>query len=86
MRKVLLISLLVLALNLGLTSGASAQDQTCTQAYGGGVVCGAANPPIEHKPVKTGLADNLALAGGLILLASGVFFYFSKRVNNSIAG
>lgn len=86
MRKILFITLLVLALNLGLTSGASAEDQTCTQAYGGGVVCGAANPPIEHKPVKTGLADNLALAGGFILLASGAFFYLSKRINNSILG
>lgn len=86
MRKVLFITLLVLALNLGQSFSVSAEDQTCTQAYGGGVVCGAANPPIEHKPVKTGLADNLAFAGGLVLLASGAFFYLSKRINNSILG
>lgn len=60
-----------------------ADEQVCTQVYGGGVVCGAKAP--EHKPVETGLAENLALMGGAFILASGALLYFSRKtkVNSS---
>ena len=47
----------------------------CPQPYGGGVVCGV------HVPVETGIADNIALIGSLMLGSSGIFYYFSKRAN-----
>ena len=49
----------------------------CPQPYGGGVVCGV------HVPVETGIADNIALIGSLMLGSSGIFYYFSKRANKN---
>lgn len=57
-----------------------AQEQTCTQVYGGGVVCGAQAP--EHKPIETGLAENLGLIGAGFLLTSGVLLYLSRKAKN----
>jgi LPXTG-motif cell wall-anchored protein len=45
----------------------------CPQAYGGGVVCGV------HTPVETGLGDNLAIIGGVLLISSLIFLVLSKR-------
>lgn len=53
---------------------ALAQTQVCTQAYGGGVICGV------HTPVETGLAENLGKVGIGAILTSGVFFYISKKI------
>lgn len=53
-----------------------AQEQICTQVYGGGVVCGAKT---EHKPVDTGIGENLVAFGAGLILVSGVLFYFSKK-------
>ncbi|MCX6703918.1 MAG: hypothetical protein NTZ07_00530 [Candidatus Woesebacteria bacterium] len=45
----------------------------CPQAYGGGVVCGV------HTPVATGLGDNLAMVGGVLLISSVIFLVLSKK-------
>jgi hypothetical protein len=60
-----------------------AQERTCTAVYGGGVVCGAATPTeITHQPVGTAIGDaNPAIVGLILLAISGLFFYFSKRLN-----
>ena len=54
-----------------------ADDQICTQVYGGGVVCGA------HTPVNTGVADNLGLAGVGLTLSSGALFFLSKKFKSA---
>jgi hypothetical protein len=48
----------------------------CPQPYGGGVVCGV------HTPVNTGLGDNLAVVGGILLVSSLVFLFLSKKFNS----
>lgn len=78
-----IIALIVLTVTLVLAVFAKpasilADEQTCVQVYGGGVVCGAEAP--EHKPVEAGLAENLAIIGGGFLLASGVLLYYSRKV------
>jgi len=56
------------------------QESVCTQVYGGGVVCGAALPPIEHKPVSAGLGDlNPVLLGSILILFSLSVLFFAKR-------
>ena len=45
----------------------------CPQPYGGGVVCGV------HTPVATGLGDNLATVGGVLLVSSLIFLVLSKK-------
>ncbi len=83
MSRKLLVSLVIAgSLFLLAPALASAQEQTCTQVYGGGVVCGAATP--EHKPVPTGIGDNLALMGGGFILASGVLLFLSKKAKKSL--
>jgi LPXTG-motif cell wall-anchored protein len=54
-----------------------AEDQQviCPQAYGGGVVCGV------HTPVNTGIGDNLAVVGGVLLVSSLMFLVLSKKFN-----
>jgi len=47
----------------------------CPQPYGGGVVCGV------HTPVNTGLGDNLAVVGGVLLVSSLMFLFLSKKFN-----
>ena len=59
---------------LAMPSLAMAQEQVCTQVYGGGVVCGV------HTVVETGLGENLAMAG-FVLIASSIFLhYFAKKL------
>jgi hypothetical protein len=54
-------------------------EENCVQVYGGGVVCGEEAP--EHEPVDTDLGDiNFTVVGGTLLLASGTFFYLSKKI------
>lgn len=61
---------------------ASYAEENCVQVYGGGVVCGEEAP--EHEPVDTDLGDiNFAVVGGALLLASGAFFYLSRKVKTS---
>lgn len=67
---------------------ASAEEQTvapgvCVQVYGGGVVCGAQAP--EHKPVETGLADNLGVLGLGFVATSGALLFLSKKAKQSLA-
>ena len=45
----------------------------CPQPYGGGVVCGV------HTPVNTGIGDNLALIGAILLVSSLIFLVLSKK-------
>jgi LPXTG-motif cell wall-anchored protein len=47
----------------------------CPQPYGGGVVCGV------HTPINTGLGDNLAIIGGVLLVSSLIFLVLSKKFN-----
>ena len=70
-------------LSLIFVKPALAEGQTCVQVYGGGVVCGASTPP--HQPVPTGLGENLAVAGGAFIIASGILLYFAKRAKKSFA-
>jgi hypothetical protein len=57
-------------------------EENCVQVYGGGVVCGEEAP--EHEPVDTALGDiNFAVVGGALLIASGTFFYLSRKVKTS---
>jgi hypothetical protein len=51
----------------------------CPQPYGGAVVCGV------HTPVNTGIGDNLAVAGAVLLASSLVFLIISKKFNTSQA-
>lgn len=73
------LSILVAALFVPATSYA---QENCVQVYGGGVVCGEEAP--EHEPVDTDLGDiNFTVVGGAFLLASGTFFYLSRKVKAS---
>ncbi len=45
----------------------------CPQAYGGGVVCAV------HTTVNTGLGDNLAIIGGVLLVSSVLFSILSRK-------
>ncbi len=76
MKKLALIATLI-SLFFVFTSKVKAEDQVCTQVYGGGVVCGA-----KHEAVNTGIenAFNPAVLGVLSLGASGVLLVLSKRI------
>jgi len=54
---------------------AADQEIICPEPYGGGVVCGI------HTPVNTGIGDNLAVVGGVLLVSSLVFLFLSKKFN-----
>jgi hypothetical protein len=54
---------------------AQEQQIICPQPYGGGVVCGV------HTPVNTGIGDNLAIVGGVLLVSSLTFLVLSKKLN-----
>lgn len=81
LKKLVLSSALAVFAIFAVPALVSAQTQTCTQVYGGGVVCGAAVP--EHKPIETGLGDNLVVLGGAFVLASGALLYFSRRIRGN---
>ena len=72
--KKLIFVILVLAV-LASPARVLAQDTEiiCPQPYGGGVVCGI------HTPVNTGIGDNLAVVGGVLLVSSLVFLVLSKK-------
>lgn len=60
-----------------------AEEQVCSQVYGGGVVCGAKT---EHKPVDTALGDiNPILLGSVFILTSGAILLASKRINSRLS-
>ena len=81
-KKVLVITALTVAA-LTVTPSVYAEDNTCVQVYGGGVVCGAQAP---HQPVNAGLGENLALIGAGLVVTSGVLLFLSKkaRINPSL--
>jgi hypothetical protein len=76
MKKLALIATLI-SLFLVFTSSVKAEDQVCTQVYGGGVVCGA-----KHEAVDTGIENvlNPTVLGVLSLGASGILLVLSKRM------
>lgn len=76
MNKVI-VSSLISALILAFPAAALAAETQiiCPQAYGGGVVCGV------HTPVATGLGDNLAVVGAVLLVSSLIFLVLSKKLN-----
>jgi len=64
----------------GKVLGETTEEEICveTTIYGGqvGYVCGIKT----HEPVDTGIADNPLILGAGLLLASGLFYKFSKRL------
>ena len=76
MKKLALIATLI-SLFLFSVSNVYAEDQVCTQVYGGGVVCGA-----KHEAVDTGIENalNPTVLGILSLGASGILLVLSKRI------
>ena len=74
-KKLLVITALTVAA-LTVTPSVYAEDNTCVQVYGGGVVCGAQAP---HQPVNAGIADNIALIGASLVAVSGVLLFLSKK-------
>lgn len=70
MKKLALLATSIFA--LAMPSLALAEDQVCSQVYGGGVVCGV------HTVVETGLGENLAVAG-FVLIASSIFLHFFAK-------
>jgi len=83
LKKLIAISLLTLGL---LAPRASYAKTVCTQDYGQPVKCVEEEEPVlgAHVPVEAGLADNLALAAGIILASSGVLYFLAKRTKSSI--
>jgi len=75
MKKLIFTVLALVSLCAPVVVRAQETEIICPQPYGGGVVCGV------HVPVETGIADNIALIGSLMLGSSGIFYYFSKRAN-----
>ena len=78
--KTILVVVFAVLLFAALPVRVSAEEQVCTQVYGGGVVCGAAT---EHEPVDTAGLNPAAL-GILSLGAAGVFRFLSKKLKASI--
>lgn len=73
---------LIIALSILFLFSASkvqAEDEVCTQVYGGGVVCGA-----KHEVVDTGIEDvlNPTVLGFASLGASGALLILSKKIRN----
>ena len=77
MKKVLFSFILALVL---LTPKGVSAEETCTTVYGGGVVCGASTP--EHEPVETGIIDNPAVLGSVLLGSSYIFGQIAKRLKS----
>ncbi|HTK03300.1 MAG TPA: hypothetical protein VL401_00830 [Alphaproteobacteria bacterium] len=77
MQKLFLILVVIFA--LASAKPAFAQEQVCTSAYGGGVVCGIKT----HQPVNTGLIDDLPLLGPSFILVSGALFALSRKLKLS---
>lgn len=77
---------LVLALVAGIVmfpATAFAEEQVCTQAYGGGVVCGAST---VHEPVDTAFGDiNPIILGSAFILASGAVLLVSRKINSRLS-
>lgn len=74
--KKLILPVLFLAF-MAFPGSVSAEDEViiCPQPYGGGVVCGVKT----HKPINTGIADNLPLLGAGVITVSSAIFYLSKK-------
>jgi len=75
MRKVALILSLVLAVLVLAKPVRAADEQVCTQVYGGGVVCGA-----KHEVVNTSFNIHPAILGGAFLGVSRVFSFLSRKL------
>ena len=79
MKKLILVILALVFLAAPVRVLAEEAEIICPQPYGGGVVCGV------HTPVAAGLGDNLAVAGGVLLLSSLMFLVLSKKLNKVLA-
>ena len=77
MKKLIFIVLALISLAAPARVLAQETEIICPQPYGGGVVCGV------HTPVATGLGDNLAVIGGVLLVSSLIFLIISKRFKTS---
>jgi len=78
-KTVLIAVFAVLALGFA-PANVYAEEQVCTQVYGGGVVCGAAT---EHKPVNTAGINPAVLGAGLLVASRGLSA-LSKRIKKGI--
>ncbi|HUC95041.1 MAG TPA: LPXTG cell wall anchor domain-containing protein [Candidatus Saccharimonadales bacterium] len=75
MKRLIFTVLVLIAIAAPVRVMAADQEIICPEPYGGGVVCGI------HTPVNTGIGDNLAVVGGVLLVSSLVFLFLSKKFN-----
>jgi len=79
MKRLIVLTLVSGLLGMAFVAKPVVAEETCVtvQQYGNAVsyICGAKT----HEPVETGLAENLALVGGLSVMASGVLQFIAKR-------
>jgi LPXTG-motif cell wall-anchored protein len=75
MKKLIFVVLALISLAAPARVLAEETQIICPQPYGGGVVCGV------HTPVNTGIGDNLAVVGGVLLVSSLMFLFLSKKFN-----
>jgi len=82
LKKILIVSAIAAAVVL--TPQAAYAQQNCVTVYGGGVVCGAKTEEIIHKPVETGLAENLLAVAVGSIVAAGALLIFSKKISTRL--
>ncbi len=83
MKKLALIAAILVGI-LTVPGAVMAEEQVCSQVYGGGVVCGAKTEP--HKPVNTALGDiNPIVLGSIFIMTSGAILLASKRINSRLS-
>lgn len=78
-KLVIIIASLLLILS---ARSASAAEETCTEVYGQGIVCGISTEEPKHEPVNTGIADiNPKIFAVSFIAASGLLLFVAKRKN-----
>lgn len=82
MKKVILVLVTLTVLGAASATNVSADHEAviCPQPYGSGVVCGVKT----HEPVKTGLTENIGLAGIVALGASAYLHRLSQKAKELI--
>ena len=83
LKKIFIVLAVIVAVVL--TPQAAYAQQNCVTVYGGGVVCGAETEEIVHKPVETGLAENLLAAAGVAIGVAGGLHLMSKRISTRLS-
>lgn len=78
-KTVLALVLTVLVLGFA-PANVRADEQVCTQVYGGGVVCGVAT---QHEPVEAAGFNPAVLAVGLLSVSGGLLI-LSKKIKSNL--